>query len=114
MSSGGSDRRRPVLNDDKDDAAIADTAARTYAQSGYRGAVVKIIEMQFCFSLFYDGNLAFETGMAGEHRPRRFACYCGVTEAPAQPRYSRVSRLASIASTLTASGFFFSEAGVPS
>src|SRR5438094_268077 len=36
------------------------------------------------------GNLAFETGMAGEHRPS-FACYCGFTGAPAQPRYFRAS-----------------------
>jgi hypothetical protein len=47
-------RRRTRHTDDKDDAAIA--AARTDAQSGYRGAVMKIIEMQFCFPLFYDSR----------------------------------------------------------
>jgi len=40
------------FNDDKDDAAIADTAARTYAQSGYHGAVMKIIEMNSAFRSF--------------------------------------------------------------
>src|SRR5437660_1634281 len=58
---------------------------------------------EFCFSLFYDGNLTFETGMAGEHRPWRFACYCGVTEAPARPRYFRVSRRSLRPSPLQAS-----------
>jgi len=34
-----------VLKDDKDELAIVDAATRAYAQTGYRGAVTKIIEM---------------------------------------------------------------------
>jgi len=39
-------KKGAVLNDDKDDEAIAYAAAHAYAQSGYRGAVSKIIDMQ--------------------------------------------------------------------
>ena len=38
-------KRGAVLNDDKNELAIVDAATRAYAQSGYRGAITKIIEM---------------------------------------------------------------------
>jgi len=38
-------KRGAVLNDDKNELAIVDAATRAYAQTGYRGAITKIIQM---------------------------------------------------------------------